>query len=111
MDSVDIGDLIDRFAEVKGLTPEHEQKLGEVFGWLEDTTDSALKILIPLLLAYSDKDNFYGKESEKLVSVSILENNRIKITVNAPISMLDIQPGPGGIYCGSGVNQPFGVSL
>jgi hypothetical protein len=108
MDSVDIGDLIDRFAQVKGLSQANEQKLAEVFGFIEDTTDSALKILIPLLLAYSDKDNFYGKESEKLVQVSITENGRIKIIVNCPISFLEMQPAQfGGIFAGSGTNQPL----
>jgi hypothetical protein len=100
VDSVDIRELVTRFSEVKGLDTLQQQKLSDVFESIEDGTDSALKILIPLLLAYSDKDNAYGKDSEKLIRVSINESNRIRIVLDAPIGFLDVKPGNSGIYHG-----------
>lgn len=112
MDTVDIYELVARFGATKIQDTGKTQQLSDIFTFLEDGTDSALKILIPLILAYSDLDNQYGRESEKVVQISISENNRLKIAINCPILINEIIPGMNsGLFSPSGNHLFIGNNL
>ena len=51
---VTVYELVDQFAIKKQLGPLQIAELRSVFGFLEDGTDLAAKILIPLCIAYCD---------------------------------------------------------
>lgn len=95
MDSADISEWINNFSDRYDLSNDDEQKLLDVFGSLQDTSDSALKILVPLLLAYCNVDDLY-KATERYIIAQISEDKRLKITVNIPINDLAITPSEIG---------------
>lgn len=90
MDSVDIREWIRDFADRYDLSNIQIDNLLSTFEYLQDGTDSALKIIVPLLLAYCNRDQLYPGTDRYLIA-QISEDRRLKITLNIPASDLDIQ--------------------
>lgn len=91
MDTIDIREWLDAFQSMKALSDENRIKLGEVFESMEDGTDSALKIVVPLLIAYSNIDQIYGPQADKILTISISEKNQMRIVLNVPGFVQSIQ--------------------
>lgn len=96
--SVDIYGMITGFKNLEQLNDEQEQKLIDVFGFLQDTSDSALKILVPLLIAYVDLDQEYGNPSDKIINMIITDTNRLQIKIDCPIEISNIFVNNTGMF-------------
>jgi hypothetical protein len=107
MNFVDVPALIARLAETTNMSPPDIERISIAFlniaGDISDleSAPSALKVIVPLLLAYTDIDNIYGNDVQKSIVAAITENSRIKITVNVPISDLLLIPEPSGVLIAS----------
>lgn len=90
MDSLDVDQWL-RILQIQNeLTEEHFQAIRVVFGFMADPTDSALRIIVPLLQAYCKGDDQY-LGTQKYIEWKITEDNQIKFVINIKIAYLDLQ--------------------